>query len=339
MYNKTKSCKYLFSISFNNEFLIILKVSIPDNRLDILAKIANSKQIIKSQIEFVDIAGLVRGASKGEGLGNQFLSNIRYTDVILQCVRCFDDSNVSHVEQTVDPIRDINIIESELILSDIDILERKLSKKSKEKLDNKKRLIFENVLNELYNNKYLYKSDLSEDIKNEISNLQLITNKPIIYICHVNAEDNLNGNKYVEKVKEYIKPSNLIMISPLLEEEASQFEDDESQLEYLQSYGLKQTGLSSIILRCQELLDYIYFFTVGPKESHSWRIRRNKTALDAAGTIHTDFISKFVKAQTISYDDFIKYNGEEGVRKAGKLRTEGKNYIVQDGDIFNFLLS
>lgn len=289
-------------------FNSIKKVSIPDKRLEKMAKIANSEVIHRSQIEFVDIAGLVRGASKGEGLGNKFLSNIRHVDIILHSIRCFDDENISHVEQTVDPIRDLNIIKNELILGDLEIMERRLSKKMKIKMDIKTHKIHEFIINELENGNYLYEKKYDNDICDVMKDIPLITTKPIIYLCHVNPSDCLNGNDYTKIINNYISPLNSIIISPLLEEEASQFDDDDSQLEYLQSYGLKNTGLNNIILECQKLLDLVYFFTVGPKESHSWSIRRGKKAIDAAGTIHSDFISKFVKAQTINYDDFIKYS-------------------------------
>ncbi len=318
------------------------KVNVPDDRLDKLAKIAGSAQIIPSQIEFVDIAGLVKGASKGEGLGNQFLSHIREVDAIINVVRCFEDSNIVHVENSVNPVRDIELIGLELAIADLESLEKRLPALEKKAKTDKdllpqvslvKKLIV--VLGEGKPASSLALVDIDE--QKILKNLQLITSKPQLFVCNL-AEHEVAGNKHSQEVLAYCQKNNYVClnISAQIEAEVASLDSESEKLEYLQSAGLTQTGLSQIIKAGFSLLNLISFFTVGPKECHSWVLPKGLTAPKAAGVIHTDFEKGFIRAETISYLDYIQFNGEEGCKNAGKLRLEGKEYIVQDGDVFHF---
>ena len=319
------------------------RVSVPDERLDILSKIAKSQEVIKSQIDFVDIAGLVKGASKGEGLGNQFLANIREVDCILNVVRCFEDENITHVEGNIDPIRDIELIQTELILADIENLEKRIQGLDKKARGGDKNVIEElnlikRVLDVLNNGKMAIETNISKDEEKNFRMLQLLTGKKQFFVCNVNENDILDGNKYTKLVEEYCKNNNFIftIISAKVEAEIANLDNEEDKKEFLETLGLKEKGLDKIIRIAYSLLDLISFFTVGPKETHSWTVKKGSLAPQAAGVIHTDFEKGFIKAETISYDDFVKYNGEEGCKNVGKLRLEGKDYTVQDGDIFHF---
>lgn len=318
------------------------KVNVPDERLKNLVKIANSATIIPAQIEFVDIAGLVRGASKGEGLGNQFLSHIREVDAIINVVRCFEDDNITHVEGQVDPIRDIELIQLELIIADLESLEKRLPNLEKKAKTDKEAqlqlLMAKKALDFLQNSKpaILLEAKSQEELK-AIKNLQLITSKPQLFICNL-KESEISGNKYSEKVADFAEKNNFLYanISAQIEAEIANLESEEEKELFLADLGFKETGLSTIIKLAYQLLGLISFFTVGPKECHCWTVIKGSTAPKAAGVIHTDFEKGFIRAETISYDDYIKYNGEDGARNAGKLRLEGKDYIVNDGDIFHF---
>lgn len=314
-------------------------VEVEDERLAKLTAIAGSKVILPVKIEFVDIAGLVRGASKGEGLGNQFLSHIREVDAIINVVRCFEDENVTHVEGKIDPIRDLELIQLELILADLESLEKRipnLEKKAKFDKEAKAELeLAQKVLVLLKEGKRA--SETPKVDAKALRNLQLITSKPQLFVCNL-SEEELQGNKYSAQVQEYAKTQGFsaVLISAKIESEIANLESKEEKREFLAAVGLTQTGLNQVIKQAYDLLSLITFFTVGPKECHAWNVIKGSSAPRAAGEIHTDFEKGFIRAETIGYDDYIKFNGEEGCKTAGKLRLEGKEYIVNDGDIFHF---
>ncbi len=318
-------------------------VPVPDKRLDELAKIVNPQRIQYSTLDFVDIAGLVKGASKGEGLGNKFLSNIKETEVILQIVRCFDDENITHVEGSVDPVRDIEIIETELLLADIDALEKRISnlerkakgndRDAKAQLEVAKRLL-EHLETENPVSTFEDESDAFETLKKE---LRFLTAKEIIYGANVDENGLSQDNDYVKALKEYAKKHNreVIKLCAKIEEEMVGFDEDEKQ-EMLESLGVEESGLDQIIKKGFDKLGLMSYFTAGIKEVRAWTIRKNTPAPKAAAVIHNDFEKGFIRAEVISYEDFIKYGGEAGAKEAGKMRLEGKEYIVQDGDVMHF---
>jgi GTP-binding protein YchF len=318
------------------------KVNVPDERCEKLSAIAGSQEIISAQIEFVDIAGLVRGASKGEGLGNKFLSHIREVDAIINVVRCFEDENITHVEGAVDPLRDIELIQLELIIADMESLEKRIPTLEK-KIKTEKEAVHQvemakRVLEVLRDGKAarLVKINLPEEEK-ILRELQLITSKPQLFVCNL-KEHELAGNKFSALVEEFGKNNNykVIKICAQIEAEVAGLETAEEKKEFLDSVGLQETGLSKIIRTSYSLLDLITFFTVGPKECHAWMLKKGSSAPKAAGVIHTDFEKGFIRAETISYNDYVTLGGEEGAKTAGKLRLEGKDYITQDGDVFHF---
>jgi GTP-binding protein YchF len=318
------------------------RVNVPDERCEKLSKVAGSAQIIPAQIEFVDIAGLVRGASKGEGLGNQFLSHIREVDAIINVVRCFEDENITHVEGVVDPIRDIELIQLELIIADMESLEKRipnLEKKLKTEKDAAAQIeMAKKVLAVLKEGKAARLVEVkSVEEEKIVKGLQLITSKPQLFVCNL-KESELAGNKYSEIVEKFGQNNGykVLKICAQIEAEVAGLESQEEKNEFLNSVGLKETGLSQIIRNSYSLLDLITFFTVGPKECHAWTLKKGSSAPKAAGVIHTDFEKGFIRAETISYADYIALNGEEGAKNAGKLRLEGKDYITQDGDVFHF---
>jgi len=321
------------------------RVSVPDIRLEKLAKVAGSQKIIPTQLEFVDIAGLVAGAAKGEGLGNKFLAHIREVDAIIHVLRCFEDDDITHVEDTIDPIRDAETVETELMLADMESLERRV-KNSEKKARGKdpeameQLPIMKSALELLQNGKparFLI-SSLSDDEKIILKQLNLVTSKPILYVANVSEDDAETGNDYSKKVANKAKEEKTesVIISAAIESEVSTLETEEEKIEFLESLGLKETGLNKIIKAGYNCLKLITFFTVGPKEARAWTVKNESTAPQAAGVIHTDFERGFIKAETIDYNSYIDCNGESGAREAGKLRQEGKEYIVQDGDIFHF---
>jgi hypothetical protein len=320
------------------------KVAVPDERLQKLTKIANSAVIIPTQIEFVDIAGLVKGASKGEGLGNQFLSHIREVDAIVNVIRCFDDENIVHVEGKINPIRDLELIQLELILADLESLQKRISnlEKKAKNADKEAKLQIEigkKALEVLGKEKPARFTELKDaDERKIFNNLQLITAKPQLFVCNLSETEVLNGNEYSALVEKIGKENNVpvLKISAQVESEIANLESNEEKQEFLEAIGLKETGLSQIIRTGYNLLDLITFFTVGPKECHGWQLKKGSSAPQAAGVIHTDFEKGFIRAETISYNDYIQFNGEEGCKNAGKLRLEGKDYIAQDGDVFHF---
>ncbi len=318
------------------------RVGVPDERLDKIATIAKSQKIIPTQLEFVDIAGLVRGASKGEGLGNQFLGHIRSVDAIFHVLRCFEDSDITHVDGSVDPLRDLTTIETELMISDMESLERRvvsLEKKARgNDTDSKATLaIIQKVLPLLQDGKPASAVKLSADEKPLFEQLQLLTSKPILYVCNVAESEADKGNAYTDAVFAYAKTigAKAVVISAAIESEVAQLPPEE-QTEFLQSLGLAETGLKRIIREGYALLGLLTFFTVGPKEARAWTITNGMKASQAAGVIHSDFERGFICAETIAYDDFIEHNGEANAKVAGKWRQEGREYIAKDGDIFNF---
>ena len=309
-------------------------VPVPDERLDRLSKISSSKKKINTTISFVDIAGLVKGASKGEGLGNKFLSHIREVDAIIHVVRCFDSSDIQNVNPTVDPIRDLEIIETEMMLSDLESVEKRLDKKNKKNLSSQNLKILETALDCLNNEKSL--SILSEE--NDMKTLNqtgLISVKPKIFVCNVDEGSVSNGNKYTEIFTEKFGKKNTLIISADIENQINQLGSDEKE-NYMKMIGLNKTGLNQLIQKGYEILNLDTFFTSGPEESRAWTIEKNCTAPKAAGEIHSDFEKGFIRAETISYDDFIANEGWLNSKNNGKMRLEGKDYIVNDGDILNF---
>ena len=340
--SKAEAANYPFATIEPN----VGRVAVPDQRLEILGKIGKSKKIIPSYMDFVDIAGLVQGASKGEGLGNKFLGHIREVDAIAHVVRCFKDDNITHVSNNIDPLSDIETINIELQLSDIETLEIKknsLEKKSKQgdKVIKNQISIIEKLLANLSNLNFLQNNQYSEEDDQFINTLNLITNKPMLYICNVDENSVQNGNELSKKVDEYaIKYNhNSVIVSASIESQIAELENKEEKIEMIKEMGLNDTTLTKVIKSGYNLLDLINYFTCGPKETRSWTINKNTLAPQAAGKIHTDFEKGFIRAETISYEDFVKFNGEAGSRDEGKLRQEGKDYIVKNGDVMHFLFN
>lgn len=318
------------------------KVAVPDERLDKLAKVAGSAKIIPNQIEFVDIAGLVKGASKGEGLGNKFLSHIREVDVIVYVLRCFEDSDITHVEGNIDPIRDAEIIETELVMADYESLEKRLpnlekkAKTDKESAENA--ALIKKILPILSTGKPARVFEPSEDEQKLFRMLQLLTSKPVMYVCNMNDSEVLTGNQYSEQVAKMAveKNSSVTLICAKIEEEIATLTSEEEKQEFLSSLGYTDTGINQITKQGYKLLGLATFFTIGPKEAHAWTVKINSKAPQAAGVIHTDFEKGFISAETIKTEDYLTLGSEVKVKEAGKMGINGRDYIVQDGDIFNF---
>jgi len=318
------------------------RVAVPDPRLDKLAAIASSAKIVPTQLEFVDIAGLVKGASKGEGLGNQFLGNIREVDAIAHVLRCFEDSDVTHVSGNVDPIRDAEVVETELMLADLDSLEKRLPNLEKRAKGGDKEAaaeapVVKKALDALRDGKAAREAEITAEERPVFARLQLITAKPMMYVLNVEEASAATGNAHSAKAAEWATSRGIpsVVISAAIEAEVAQLPPEE-QGEYLASLGLEETGLARVVRAGYALLDLVTFFTVGPKEARAWTVRREAKAPEAAGVIHTDFEKGFIRAETIAYDDYVALNGEAGARDAGKLRLEGKDYAVKDGDVFHF---
>ncbi len=323
------------------------RVAVPDSRLDELQRIDNSAKIVPTQLEFVDIAGLVRGASRGEGLGNQFLANIREVDAIVHVLRCFDDTDVVHVEGSVDPIRDAETVETELMLADLESLEKRIvsiqkkaqagDKESKAVLD-----VMRPTLDMLRDGKpaRLAKPTDPEQVK-LFEQMYLLTGKPVLYVCNVDEGSAATGNAYSEQVAKMAaeQGNSHVIISASIESEVAQLTDVDEQKAFLETLGLTETGLNRIIKAGYQLLGLETFFTSGPKETHAWTMKKGITAPQAAGVIHSDFERGFIRAEVIGYQDYVTYNGETGARENGKLRQEGKAYIMHDGDVVHFLFN
>ncbi len=317
-------------------------VSVPDPRLEKLAAIAKSEKIIPTRLTFVDIAGLVRGASKGEGLGNQFLANIREVDAIAHVVRCFEDTDITHVEGKIDPIADIETIETELMLADLDSLERRVDALEKKARGNDREAketleLVQRTLQPLREGKPARVVERKPEEEKLFSMLGLMTAKPVLYVCNVEEGAAATGNEFSAKVEARAKEEGAVsvVISAKIESEIAVLSKEE-RAEYLDAVGLQEPGLDRLIRAGYGLLDLVTYFTVGPKEARAWTITRGTKAPQAAGVIHTDFERGFIRAETIAYDDYVALSGEAGARDAGKLRLEGKEYVVNDGDVLHF---
>ncbi len=320
-------------------------VEVPDQRLNNLSEISNSKKVIPAAIEFYDIAGLVRGASKGEGLGNKFLANIRESEAIVEVLRCFEDDNITHVDGSVDPLRDIETINLELIFSDMELIERVLDRTRKQAKGNKalnaEVELLEKILEVLSEGKSARILDLNEDEKKMLKSYQLLSTKPIIYVANVSEEDAANDGKdnpYVQQIRDFAQGENakVVVISAAIEEEISQLEDDEKQ-DYLEMMGLENSGLDKLIVASYDLLGLMSFITTGEIETRAWTIKKGTKAVDAAGKIHTDISRGFIRAEIVSYEDLMASEGSMvKAKEKGLLRLEGKEYIMQDGDIVHF---
>ncbi|MDC0032475.1 redox-regulated ATPase YchF [Pelagibacteraceae bacterium] len=333
-----EAANYPFCTIEPNEGTVI----VPDERIYRLSEISNSKKIIPATLKFYDIAGLVKGASKGEGLGNKFLSHIREVDAIIHLVRCFEDENITHVNNSINPINDAEVIDTELILSDLEMLEKiktnlqKLVKKG-DKDAIKKTQSIDQIVSHLSSGMPARSHENISEIKNYLNEYNLITLKPVIYVCNVDEDSIIKGNKFSDSFKDFVK-SNIILISADIESQIATLTSEE-QSDFLSTLGLEESGLNKIIKEGYLILNLITYFTSGEMESRAWTIERDTLAPDAAGKIHTDFKNGFIRAETISSDDFITCKGELKARELGKLRSEGKEYIVQDGDVMHFLFN
>jgi len=317
-------------------------VAVPDVRLETLAKIGKSAEIIPTRITFVDIAGLVRGASKGEGLGNQFLANIREVDAVVHVLRCFEDDDITHVENRIDPVSDAETVETELMIADLESLEKRvvpIEKKAKsgEKEAKEQFALMMKALVLLREGKPARLTDLTPEEREPFRQMGLLTQKPVLYVCNVDEGAAANGNKFSQAVEVMAKAqgAGAVVISARIEEEVAQLPAGERE-EFLSSLGLEEPGLSRLIRAGYNLLGLITFFTVGPKETRAWTVTKGSRAPQSAGVIHTDFEHGFIRAETIAYNDYVTLNGEAGARDAGKFRLEGKEYVVQDGDVMHF---
>jgi ribosome-binding ATPase len=316
-------------------------VAVPEARLDKLAAIAGSKEIIPARINFVDVAGLVRGASKGEGLGNQFLANIRDCDAVAFVARCFEDDDITHVEGRIDPLSDLEIIETELMLADLESLEKRvpnLEKRARQDKEAANTLRLVNLaLEQLRAGRPARTADVSKEDAKAWAMLQLLTSLPALYVSNVDEASADKGNKYSDLVAERARKDNAnsVVISAQIESEVAML-DPEERTEFLGALGLEEPGLNRLIHEAYKLLGLQTYFTVGPKEARAWTIHVGDTAPQAAGVIHTDFEKGFIRAETIAYDDFVRLNGEAGAKEAGKMRSEGKEYVVKDGDVMHF---
>jgi hypothetical protein len=309
-------------------------VIVPDERLNNLAKISKSKKIINTTISFVDIAGLVKGASKGEGLGNKFLSHIREVDAIIHMIRCFDSNDIQNVNPSVDPVRDIEIIETEMMLADLESIQKRLEKNNKKSVDEDQIKILEIAMNCINNNKSF--DDLKTQFnKKQLNQSGLLSLKPKIFVCNVDEQSVQNGNNYTQSFIDKYGKNNTLIISADIENQINELDSNEKK-NYMEMIGLKETGLNKLIKKGYEILDLDTYFTSGPEETRAWTIEKNCTAPKAAGEIHTDFEKGFIRAETISYDDFISNDGWVNSKNNGKMRLEGKDYIVKDGDVLNF---
>ena len=309
-------------------------VIVPDERLNNLAKISKSKKIINTTISFVDIAGLVKGASKGEGLGNKFLSHIREVDAIIHMIRCFDSNDIQNVNPSVDPVRDIEIIETEMMLADLESIQKRLEKNNKKNVDEDQIKILEIAMDCINNNKSF--DDLRTQFnKKQLNQSGLLSLKPKIFVCNVDEQSVQSGNNYTQSFIDKYGNNNTLIVSADIENQINELESNEKK-NYMEMIGLKETGLNKLIKKGYEILDLDTYFTSGPEETRAWTIEKNCTAPKAAGEIHTDFEKGFIRAETISYDDFISNDGWVNSKNNGKMRLEGKDYIVKDGDVLNF---
>ena len=318
-------------------------VNVPDTRLEKLEELVNPERVMPATVEIVDIAGLVKGASKGEGLGNKFLSNIRETDAIIHVLRCFDNDNIVHVDEGIDPVRDKGTIDVELQLKDLEAVEKRLEKSKKaartgDKVAQKEVDTLTKIINGLEGFHSVREIELTEDEREFLKPLQLLTDKPILYVCNVDDASAVSGNAYVDAVKEAVKneDAEVIILAVGTEADINELEDYEERQLFLEDMGLDEPGASKLIRAAYKLLNLQTYFTAGVKEVRAWTINIGDTAPQAAGVIHTDFEKGFIRAEVIKYEDYVHYGSEPKVRDAGKLGVEGKEYIVQDGDMMNF---
>jgi len=319
------------------------RVPVPDPRLAPVAALSKSAQIVPTFLEIVDIAGLVRGASKGEGLGNKFLSHIREVDAVIEVLRCFEDPNITHVEGSIDPLRDAETIETELLLADLESLERRIDPARKKAAGGDKEAraalpVMERVLTALREGRPARSVTVASDERRAFQLLQLITAKPVLYVCNVDENSAAAGNEFSARVAEMAgrTGAGVVVVSAAIEAEVAQLSTEAEKKEFLESLGLEESGLARVIRAGYELLDLITFLTSGPKETRAWTIHRGATAPQAAGVIHSDFERGFICAEVIAYDDYIAYKGEQGAKTAGKMRQEGRDYVVEDGDVILF---
>ena len=309
-------------------------VLVPDTRLNNLSRISKSKKIINTTISFVDIAGLVKGASKGEGLGNKFLSHIREVDAIIHMIRCFDSNDIQNVNPTVDPIRDLEIIETEMMLADLESIQKRLEKNNKKNVDEDQLKILEIAHDCINNDKDLIILKDQFD-KKQLNQSGLLNVKPKIFVCNVDEQSIKNGNKYTKEFISKYGDENTLIVSADIENQINELENEEKK-NYMGMIGLKETGLNLLIQKGYKILELNTYFTSGPEETRAWTIEKNCTAPKAAGEIHTDFEKGFIRAETVSYEDFFENNGWANSKTNGKMRLEGKDYVVKDGDVLNF---
>ena len=309
-------------------------VPVPDERLENLAKISNSKKIINTTISFVDIAGLVEGASKGEGLGNKFLSHIREVDAVIHMIRCFDSDDIQNVNPDVNPVRDLEIIETEMMLADLESIQKRLEKNNKKNIDDEQLKILEFTLNSINKNEDLSNLKSLFD-KKQLKQSGLLSLKPKIFVCNVDEKSIQNGNAYTRDFVNKFDQVNTLIISADIENQINELDINERK-NYMEMIGIKKTGLDLLIQKGYKILELDTYFTSGPEETRAWTIQKNCTAPKAAGEIHTDFEKGFIRAETVSYEDFINNNGWVNSKTNGKMRLEGKDYIVKDGDVLNF---
>ncbi len=309
-------------------------VAVPDIRLENLAKISKSIKVINTNISFVDIAGLVKGASKGEGLGNKFLSHIREVDAIIHMIRCFDSDDIQNVNSNVDPVRDLEIIETEMMLADLESVQKRLEKNNKKNIEEEQLKILETTLDHINKNGDIDNLKAKFD-KKQISQSGLLSLKPKIFVCNVDEKSVQNGNDYTKAFINKFGQENTLIVSADIENQINELSFDEKR-NYMEMIGLKETGLDMLIQKGYKILELDTYFTSGPEETRAWTIQKNCTAPKAAGEIHSDFEKGFIRAETISYDDFIANDGWANSKANGKMRLEGKDYIVKDGDVLNF---
>jgi ribosome-binding ATPase len=336
---KALAANYPFATKEPNLGIIV----VPDPRLDKLSELVNPERVIPTSVEILDIAGLIKGASKGEGLGNQFLANIREVDAILHVVRCFEDDNVIHVDGNVDPVRDKEIIDMELILKDIETMEKRIDKlqkaaKSGAKDELAKVVYAKELMAHLESEKPARSFPHDENFKELYKDLYLLTSKPILYICNVDESSVLEGNEHTARFKEAIKDekAEVLLICAGIEAEIAELENKEDRIEFIESMGLTEPGVNKVIRSAYKLLNLQTYFTAGVKEVRAWTVPIGAKAPQAAGVIHTDFEKGFIRAEVIKYNDFIQYGSEAAVKEAGKMGVEGKEYVVQDGDVMHF---
>lgn len=319
-------------------------ITVPDERLTKLAELVHPQRVVPTTVEIVDIAGLVKGASKGEGLGNKFLANIRETDAILHVLRCFEDPNVVHVDGSVNPVRDKEIIDTELQLKDLETVESRISKVQKQAQtggDKTAKAVYDILVqykDALLQGKSARTVQIDKEAKKLVKDLCLLTDKPVMYVCNVDEKSAVNGNEYVNAVKEAVKDENaeILIVAAAIESDIAELETYEERQMFLEEIGLTESGVARLIRTAYQLLDLQTYFTVGVQEVRAWTFTKGSKAPQCAGVIHTDFEKGFIRAEVIKYDDFIQYESEQAVKEAGKLSVEGKEYVAQDGDIMHF---